>query len=325
MYKSKILKIDSSKATQYYNAQQTSFLFQLEAPISVTNSETIVYSLTNAYIPYSFYSVNINNCMLDIQETYTGVLQSSTTIRRFIKLPYGNYNANDFMRMLLSLLNVTNNIHYTIIYNKISNTYSISSSLNTDSVFLFQSGLHALQSCHTFLGFPQLDTIINSTPFQTGCITMNDIYYFQIKSDIGSGINFMMSDNSDGILDVVPIADQPMSFITYNPINPSKFLLLNNSLNSIKIGLTDNHNRIVDLNGIPFLLTIKIDIIDSVENGMHVGNGRDDMVQDHEKTNLEYFMEKPALVQPAATINIQDLVEYNLIQKMLKKVKKNKK
>ena len=305
MYKSKILKIDSSKATQYYNSQQTSFLFQLEVPISVTNSETIVYSLTNAYIPYSFYSVNINNCMLDVQETYTDTLQSiplftssPTTTRRFIALPHGNYSANDFMRTLLLLLNTSNYIHYTMIYNKTNNTYTISSSLNTNAVFLFQSGLHASQSCHTFLGLPQLDTIINSTPFQTGCITMNDIYYFQIKSDIGSGINFMMSDNSDGILDVVPISDQPMSFISYNPINPSKFLLLNNSLNSIKIGLTDNYNRIVDLNGIPFLLTIKIDIIDSIENGMHVGNGRDDMVHDHEKTNLEYFMENPALVQP---------------------------
>ena len=89
--------------------------------------------------------------------------------------------------------------------------------------------------------------------------------------------------------------------------------------------LPPNYNRIVDLNGIPFLLTIKIDIIDSIENGMHVGNGRDDMVHDHEKTNLEYFMENPALVQPPTTINIQDLVEYNLIQKMLRKVKKNKK
>ena len=317
MYKSKILKIDSSKAVQYYNAERTSFLFQLEVPISVTNSETIVYSLTNAYIPYSFYSVNRYNNMLDVRET---VLSISTV--RSIAIPHGNYSANDFSRLLTQLL-TTSSVTYTITYNKNSNTFSISSS--KASIFLFQSGTHAAQSCHNFLGLPDYDTIINTQPFQTGCITMNDIYYFQIKSDIGSGTNIMMSDNSDGILDVIPISDQPMSFISYNPINPSKFMLLNNSLNAIKIGLTDNFNRIVDLNGIPFMITIRIDVIDSAENGIAVGGGRQDMQQEHEKTNLELFIEKPALVQPAQSINIQDLVEYNLIQKMLKKVKKNKK
>lgn len=312
MYKSKVLKIDSSKAKQYYNEEQTAFLFQLENPISVSNNELIVYSLVSAYIPYSFYSVNSNNNKLDVRET-----TSNVTTTRSVEIPHGNYSANEFSRTLSQLLN-TSTITYHFVYNKINNTYSVSCS--AASIFLFQTGTHASQSCHTFLGFPAYDTIINSQPFSTGCITMNDIYYFQINTDIGSN-NIMTADGSDGIMDIIPISNEPMSFISYNPINPSKFLLMSDTLNNLKIALTDNKNRPVDLNGIPFMLTIRIDIVQNENAGM----GREGIDASHEKTNLEYFMENPAMVQPATTVNVNDLVEYDLIKKMLKKVKKNKK
>ena len=145
---------------------------------------------------------------------------------------------------------------------------------------------------------------------------MNDIYYFQINTDIGSN-NIMTADGSDGIMDIIPISNEPMSFISYNPINPSKFLLMSDTLNNLKIALTDNKNRPVDLNGIPFMLTIRIDIVQNENAGM----GREGIDANHQKTNLEFFMENPAMIQPSTTVNVQDLVEYDLIKKMLKKVK----
>ena len=163
----------------------------------------------------------------------------------------------------MSLLN-SPTFKYDISYNKINNTFLIKTVLsNTSSIFRFHSGPNASTSCHIFLGLPDLDTIINTDPFESGFITMNDIYYLQIRTDIGSSDNIVTSDGADGLLEIIPVSDQPLHFISYQPSNPSKFLLQSSTLYSINIALSDNKNRPVDLNGIPFLLTIRVDVIDS--------------------------------------------------------------
>jgi hypothetical protein len=154
---------------------------------------------------------------------------------------------------------------------------------------------------------------------------MNDIFYLQIRTDIGSSDNIQTGDGCDGLLDIIPVADQPLHFISYNPITPSKFLLQSNTLSSINIALTDNKNRVVDLNGIPYLLTIRIDIVDSEEHRVAVATGREALDSNPEKTNLEWFMENPEMVNRAAPLNISDLVEYQQIKMMLSEVKKTKK
>lgn len=319
MFKTKILKIDSSKAKVYYNEEKTSFQFQLEQAISVTSAESIVYSLVSAYIPFSFYSVNFHNNMLDVEENI-----GSNTTTRSIEIPQGNYSSIEYARTIMGLLN-TATIKYDISYHKISNTFSIRTVLpNTSAIFKFDSGPNAKRSCHIFLGLPDADTIINNEPFQTGLITMNDIYYLQIRTDIGSSDNIITSDGSDGLLDIIPVADQPLNFISYNPINPSKFLLQSNTLYAVNIGLTDNKGRSVDLNGIPFLLTIRIDVIDSAEHNIAVAQGREELDGNPQKTNLEMFIENPALINPPQHLNLSDLREYQLIKDMLSKVKKNK-
>ena len=319
MFKTKLLKLDSSKARVYYNAEKTSFQFQLEQAISVTNAESIVYSLLSAYIPYSFYSVNSQNNWLDIEEAI-----GTTKTTRSLEIPHGNYSAIEFARTLMGLLNKVT-FKYEISYNKINNTFMIKTVLsNTSAIFRFHSGPNASKSCHIFLGLPDLDTVINTEPFETGFVTMNDLYYFQIRTDIGSSDNVVTSDGADGLLDIIPVSDQPLHFISYQPTNPSKFLLQSNTLYAINISLTDNKNRAVDLNGIPFLLTIRVDVIDSEEHKIAVATGRE--VDDgNDKTNLEYFIQKPALVNPAQHLNISDLIEYNEIKKLLSEVKQKKK
>ena len=313
MFNTKILKIDSSKATHYYNAEKTAFNFQLEQPIAVASSHSIIFSLTNAYIPYSFYSLNGNNCHLDVEETIFGPVPTTTT--RTITIPFGNYSATDFGRVLTQLLS-NSQIGYTLVYQKINNTYSIVTTGNAK--FLFQTGPNHATSCHMFLGLPQLDTIINTSVFYGGCITMNDIFYFQIKTDIGASDNFMTSDSAVGILEIIPISESPLRFISHNPINPVKFMLMSSSINNVKIALQDNLGRAVDLNGIPFLLTIRLDVIQNPEEDIPQG-------RDSDKTNLQFFVENPDMVNRAPNqtpVDLQMWRDYISIQKMLKKIKK---
>jgi hypothetical protein len=321
MFQSKIIKIDSSKATSYKNAYHTSFSFVLDPPISVMPANSIVFSLVSAFIPYSFYSINPNNQYLDVRETISGV----STLRTIV-IPSGNYSAYDLAKTLTSMLNNKPTMTYTIIYNRTSNTYDISTSGTTSATFLFGSGTHRNTSCHKFLGIPADDVLINHIPVSTGLITMNDCYYLQIKSDLGESSNILTGDGNDSILEVIPVSDQPLNFISFYPFNPNKFLLHNTTLNLINISLLDNYNRELDLNGIPYQLTIKIDIIENESNNIAMGQGRGKELPS--QTNLEYILKNPGSIDPPVPrngLNVSDFVEYQLIQNMLRKLAKKSK
>jgi hypothetical protein len=108
-----------------------------------------------------------------------------------------------------------------------------------------------------------------------------------------------------------------------------QFLLHSNSLTDIRISLVDNYGREVNLNGIPFIITIKVDIIEPEDAGMKKPIGRGAEMPDQSKTNLQLFNENPRLINtniPAKHgVNLQDYIEYNLINEMLDKVRRKKK
>ena len=325
-YQSKILKIDSSKASIYYNQFKTSFSFNVSPPISVSNDQVLIYSLTNAWIPYSFYAVNKYNQYLDVSETINGIVTNRTVI-----FPAGNYSAYDWSKTFTTYM-TTSTIIYSVSYNRNNNRYTISTGPNTSSRFLLGSGPNASISCNKLLGLDKVDTLINNVGLLSGLVTMNDIYYFQIKTNIGDSASFITADESDSILEIIPVSSEPLSFISYAPFQPNKFFLHSNSLTEIRIGLVDNYGRDVNLSNIPFMLTIKIDVIDPAEAGFSNSKGRgDEMVPDEQKTNLELILENPGLINKAtptntnSEININDLIEYNLINQMLNKVRRKKK
>lgn len=316
------LKIDSSNANSYYNTFKTSFLYQLSEPITCQNGESILYSLTNATIPYSFYGLHMYNNMLDVSETINNVVKPS----RSISIPYGNYDAVTFAKTLVQLLN-TNEITYSIAYNKINNKFIIKTNTpNSKSLFLFSSGTNKEKSCYAFFGFPKEDIEINNEPLETGMITMNDIYHLQIKSDLGSQ-NVITSDSIDNILEVIPITPSPLSFIFYSPQTPIKYLLGQNTLQTIKIELTDNKNRPIDLNFIPFMINIKIEVVKNDDYDIPTGFDPRSINLDNnpsEQTALERIYEDPRIIDRPSPYNINDYIEYQIIQQMLKELSKSK-
>ena len=318
-----LIKIDSNKATTYYNDYKTSFLYQMSEPISVESGQSILYSLISATIPYTFYGLNMYNDKLDVKETINNV---ETT--RLISIPHGNYDAYSFSKVLTQLLN-TNNIGYLIAYNKINNKFSLkTTTLNTKAIFLFGTGQHKTNSCHTFLGLPKdFDFEVNNELIETQMITMNDIYHLQIKSDLGNQ-NVITADSVDNILEVVPITPSPLSFIYYSPHIQTKYLLSSNNLQSIKIELTDNYNRPIDLNGIPFVINIKIEMIKNDKFDIPTGfDPRHLNLDDNpsDQNALERIYEDPRIIDRPSPMSIQDFVEYNIIQNMLHKLSKKKK
>jgi hypothetical protein len=286
--------------------------------------ESILYSLISATIPYTFYGLNKFNDKLDVRETIAGVVKPVRTI----SIPHGNYDAYSFAKKLTSLLN-TATIEYAITYSKISNKFIIYTvKPGTSAEFLFTSGPNKKIHCHSFLGFPDdFDVIINTQPLETGMITMNDIYHLQIKSDLGNQ-NVITSDSIDNILDIIPITPSPMSFIYYSPNVPTKYLLSQSNLQSVKIELTDNMNRPIDLNGIPFVINIKVEVVKN--HDINISNGYDPRTKQYdelpsEETALERIQANPGIIDRPNPYSSKDYIEYEIIQKMLSELEHSKK
>jgi hypothetical protein len=188
------------------------------------------------------------------------------------------------------------------------------------------SGTNKEKSCYAFFGLPKEDIEINNEPLETGMITMNDIYHLQIKSDLGSQ-NVITSDSIDNILEVIPITPSPLSFIFYSPQTPIKYLLGQNTLQTIKIELTDNKNRPVDLNLIPFMINIKIEVVKNDDYDIPTGFDPRSINLDNnpaEQTALERIYQDPRIIDRPSPYNVNDYIEYQIIQQMLKDLSKSK-
>jgi hypothetical protein len=328
-FRTKILKLDSSKATRYDNEYQTACLFQFDE-ISCRGDESLVYSLLNASIPYSWHSVNKYNQYLDIEEKINNV-----STNRIIIIPAGNYSSVELAKTLTQLLTTQNpagGLVYNITYNKINNRFLINiTTPNATAIFKFGTGENANESCYKLLGCLKIDLLINNVPFlSTNSVIMNDITFLQIKSDLGN--NIVSSSNEDNIFEIIPINTQPYSYISYAPYQPNKYLLNQSSINTVSIELVDNENRPINLNGLSFLITIKLVIIDKAQHNIPIGVDPRMQQPSEEKTNLQVLEENPGIINipqpydPDRTTTLSDLIEYNIIKEMLNEFKsKNKK
>ena len=106
------------------------------------------------------------------------------------------------------------------------------------------------------------------------------------------------------------------------------------NLQTIKLELTDNKNRPLDLNLIPFIINIKIAIVKN--DDYHTSTGYDPRTLNFdnnpaEQTALERIIQDPRVIDRPAPYNVNDYIEYQIIQQMIKEIskkealKKNKK
>lgn len=330
-YQSKIIKIDSSKATSYANSEKTKFTYTFDQ-IAVDNEHSILFSLSSFVCPYSFYGCNKHNQYFD----YTEIHEGQETVKQKI-IVAGNYSAVQFANVLKNMLNENNNpVQYNVEYNLILNRFKFFiTSPNSSCTFNFLTGENNNESCYSLFGFDKADVTFTDTQplLSTMVVSMNDIYYLQLKTDL---VNTLVvdSEGNDSIMQVIPINCQPNGFISLQADQFSRFMIYSKCLSSIEVELLDNYGRSINLNGRPFYFTIKLDFIENEKHG--IPNGVDprqiansnEYIPDDELTPLQYMYKynitgnAPRQVEP---VNMKDFIEYQQIQEMLKKLERKKK
>jgi hypothetical protein len=204
----------------------------------------------NAVIPYTFYNINSSNNTL-----YYAVMGGT---QQTLIIPQGNYNAIQLANFL-----TTNMAGFIITYNTVNNLYTFS-----NSAYDFQINT-LLSTCLTLIGFqrPLLNFVSSVNKFLTSvyniCLLSKQCVCVQSNLQTGNINNTSKSEGN--ILISIPVQGQPYGLITYFNYNNIRTNLYTNTLSLINIRLCDQHNTLLNLNGVDWSMTLQIDVVKFVD------------------------------------------------------------
>ena len=295
---SKLLYIDSRDATNYLatdllgNDLTSYFTYVLKENIEIPSNQRCLIALHSATIPYSFY--NIRDGVNDLVKMTLG--GSSKTV----DIPVGNYTALSLATFLetefASLWGATLN-SISITFDPDTAKFSIL--INTDAEL--SSSLEfspTLASAHVELGFrpesiPMTTASDGGGKFNHSVTSQNvvdingSIHGIYIRSNLVSKGTL---DSQNGVLSNIlarmPLNVQRGGILFWEPANAThKSVVDLRTINAITIRLTDERNRILDLNGLHFQICISVDFIyaqrpNDIPRGVRGKNG-DSYINDY--------------------------------------------
>jgi hypothetical protein len=215
--------------------------------IEIPDGHHIYLSLQNATIPYSFYSIST----FDNTFIFGLVGDPPTT---YVVEP-GNYN----IKQLIDVIGLAMGVSYTITYNSITGKVLIT---HTTSNFT----IYASTINHT-LGFSKTTNTTSTGNSLNGrdCVNVNQIRALNIEINFPTyNVNIAQAYNQN-ILATIPVYVAPYSIITYENPNNFRTNLYVNKLDQIQIRILDNENRLVDMNGINYQMTLQLDCVKFTE------------------------------------------------------------
>jgi hypothetical protein len=261
----KVIHIRSSDCV-YLNGTNDNIVFNLTDNVICDPNEVILVQVLNASIPYSFYNVNYSNQFLDVQEEINGITKNYS-----VEFEVGNYNIQQYTSLLQTYLNEQSNLNghgfnYLVSYNKFNNKVSFSlTTANATTKFLFSSGPNHLYSNEFILGFDNKDYQFNSLASLTSpnVVNMSPYENVLIHSNLGITNQYeTLSKNLSNILLKIPINSSPFSYIQYQDISQNqKYVSSLTTITALNFWLTDSDNYRINLNNIPWYLTIKFEFI----------------------------------------------------------------
>ena len=288
---SKILYINSEDASQYlatklnFDGTTSSlncyFNYILKECIEIPLNQRAVISLSSATIPYSFYNIRQDvNDSIDIK--LTNVTTAFTYTPDPLILPDGNYDVYSLAEYITTELNnpagdyqdTGNKIEYTFAMEFSTDTqkYSYSAtpkgSMEGETIridILFDTGLNAFKKPFIELGFRVRDIPIGSTAIKSdNVVDMNgSIHGVYIRTNLVSD-GTLDSQNGvfSNILARLPINVNSGGIIFATPNEAThKSLVDLRSISQLTIRLTDDRNRLLDLNGLHFQIAIEISFV----------------------------------------------------------------
>lgn len=204
------------------------------------NVQNAYMSVVHCEVPNSFYILNYTNNQFVLNgTTYT--------------LTRGNYNVNTFITMLLTIIPAG----YAVTYNSATTKFTMTNTtidftINASEVAstvnsIMGLGATNITSTARTLTFPN---VVNFIPLQRINFRSNFFNFGCYNSIDGSSDIFLPLQNNAGQNSVINYVNQTQH----------KFLIQDRSITTFVITVTNDANQLINFNGVPWLMTLQIDI-----------------------------------------------------------------
>lgn len=241
------LYLNSKYATLKPNNGDTGFTY-FEFPLITLPDGFYVYlSLISATIPYSFYSINVNNNGLHI-------VDNAANEYTFNVEP-GNYNIYQLIEAILAELGGDWSMTYNAVTNKV--TFTIDPLLS-DGFTIYSDG-----TLNHALGFSSTDNTVSvdGSATSTQGINLNQIRAINIEIDMQSPSVNVAQPLNQNILATIPVAVQPYGMIVWSNTNGFRINMLCEQMNMIKVKFIDNQGNLINMNGVNWQATLQLDAV----------------------------------------------------------------
>jgi hypothetical protein len=231
---SRLFNVGSNTGGRINSPANSSGLWSLPNFIQRDDGVTrIEFRVIHAEIPVSFYIINKNNNILQVNG-----------INYFI--PLGNYNIKTFTSYLATI-GITASFSvltskYTFLY---SNNFTISGSKST---------------CRNIIGLGKSEySSVNNTLEMPNVVNFLPLARINFRSSALQLDNFNSYDKSNDIFISLQNSSSQNAMINYKNSAHVKYILEIDNLTTLDIRITDDMNQLIDFNGLDWYLTICID------------------------------------------------------------------
>jgi len=280
---SKILHLNTKDADAYLQSGTTTYAsFNLDTPIIIDKEHSALISLNSAIIPYSMYNIRSG---INDRIPFRLITDDSLLFRI---IPEGNYTITTLANTIKILLDDLLTQTYSISFNRTSMKYTFVST-NKEIYFDFSQNT---DTAHIEMGFGEreitpitgigngVDSLISTNvPDVNG-----SIHSIFVRTNLTSKSSIDSQTKSfSTILGKIPIDTNFGGVLFFNPRdNTQKILLDTHIINIITIRITDENNRLINLNGLNCNLSILVDIV----------NKTDKIVKENRRTQEIYLENK---------------------------------
>ena len=257
-----LIHIRSKDCEQQIPNLTTDFQFILNPPITIDQEDYLTCQCVYAEIPYSFYNTNSNNNYFYITE-YDTTDYTGTAYSRHFSLTSGSYSVYELRDEVKSQLNTNNHYSssttYDVTYNIITNKMTISMSAGTRSAII---NFTVSNNMSIQLGFKEQNYSLNpsNTIVSDNVCNMSNVHAIYVKSNMSSSkvYNTRGNHNNSSILQKIQIDSNSLNMIYSTPTDASyKSKLEQKTIDRIELRLTDQRDRLIDLNGLHFEMTLQ--------------------------------------------------------------------
>ena len=205
------------------------------------NIDHTYVSVTHAEVPNSFYLINQFNNIININN-----------ISYF--LPYGNYNVRTLIDAFSIILPNTFTLTFNSVYQKII-------VLNTEPFTIYYDS----STINRVMGLSRTENMVGTFAIDIYAVELPNVVNFlptarlNFRCDSLHLENFHINDGSSDVLLSLQNNAAANGLITYVNNDALKYHIDLEMVNELHIRLTDDSNRLIDMNGVSWFLTLRVD------------------------------------------------------------------